>query len=184
MRPDCGAGAKGEPELVAFSTWMLKRKLAYRLYLATIRFEGMAWLKIRRKLLNLPGANIFANAYVQGTPKVGHSVSFNRNCFIDATGGLTIGNHVSIGHSVTILSSEHGSDGIIQHQPMIFTPTTIHDNCRIGAHSIILAGVSLAEGTIVAAGSVVTKSFREPYCNIAGNPAKIIARRQAFRPGP
>lgn len=169
------------PAWLILKASMIKRKLAYRLYLATIRFEGMVWLKLRRKLLNLPGVNIFAYAFVEGAPKVGRSVSFNRNCFIDATGGLTIGSHVGVGHAATILSSEHGEGGIIQFQPMILRPTIIGDNCRIGARAIILAGVSLPEGTIVAAGSVVTKSFSESYCTIAGNPAKIIARRQAIQ---
>ena len=51
---------------------------------------------------------------------------------------------------------------------------TINDECFIGWGSIILPGVELAKGTIVGAGSVVTKSVRTPNCIIAGNPAKIV----------
>ena len=47
-------------------------------------------------------------------------------------------------------------------------------NCWIGMNSVILPGVVLGEKTIVGAGSVVTKSFLEGYCVIAGNPAKKI----------
>lgn len=52
----------------------------------------------------------------------------------------------------------------------------IGDNCWIGMNSTILPGVVLGNHTIVGAGSVVTKSFTEGHCVIAGNPAKIIKR--------
>ena len=50
----------------------------------------------------------------------------------------------------------------------------IGQGCWIGMNSVILPGVVLGEKTIVGAGSVVTKSFLEGYCVIAGNPAKKI----------
>ena len=45
-------------------------------------------------------------------------------------------------------------------------------------NSVILPGVVLGEHTVVGAGSIVTKSFPEGYCVIAGNPAKIIRKIQ------
>ena len=50
----------------------------------------------------------------------------------------------------------------------------IGDNCFIGAKSTILYGVELADNIIVAAGSVVTKSFKNKNVIIAGNPARVI----------
>ncbi len=50
----------------------------------------------------------------------------------------------------------------------------IGDNCWIGMNSVVLPGVKLGEKTIVGAGSVITKSYEEGHCIIAGNPAKII----------
>jgi len=52
----------------------------------------------------------------------------------------------------------------------------IGDYCWIGANAVILLGVHLGPHTIVGAGSIVTKSFPEGYCVIAGNPAKIIKK--------
>jgi acetyltransferase-like isoleucine patch superfamily enzyme len=46
--------------------------------------------------------------------------------------------------------------------------------CRIGMGSIIHPGVILGDFTTVAAGSIVTKSFPQGYCVIAGNPAAIV----------
>lgn len=52
----------------------------------------------------------------------------------------------------------------------------IGKDCWIGMNSMILPGVNLGNHTIVGAGSVVTKSFKEGNCVIAGNPAKIIKK--------
>ena len=173
---------------MASKTSGLQRKLAHRLYLATMRFEGMGWLALRRALLRAMSGrgqgtiNIFANVAIDGAEglTVGNSVSFNRDCNISAAGGLTIGDHVSIGHGTTILTVEHGfadPDVPIQLQPIEYQSVMIGNNVWIGARVIILAGISLAPGTIVGAGAVVTKAVEEPNCTIAGNPAQIIKRR-------
>lgn len=167
----------------------MKRKLATRIYLATMRFEGMNWVKVRRSLLAAMGArighgvNIFAHVVVDGAERltVGNSVSFNRDCNVSAAGGLKIGDHVSVGHSTTILTVQHSFDDSsvpIQLQPITYASVTIGDNVWVGARAIILAGVSLAEGTIIGAGAVVTRSIHEPYCTLAGNPARVIKRRR------
>jgi len=50
------------------------------------------------------------------------------------------------------------------------------EKCWIGMNSVILPGVTLGPHTVVGAGSIVTKSFQDGYCVIAGNPAKIIKK--------
>lgn len=55
-------------------------------------------------------------------------------------------------------------------------PITIGNNVFIGNKSIILYGVTIPNKTIVAAGSIVTKSIKEEGCIIGGNPARIIGR--------
>lgn len=56
----------------------------------------------------------------------------------------------------------------------------IGNNCFIGNNSILLYGVSLPNKTLVAAGSVVTKSIAEEGCIIGGNPAKVIGKVDDF----
>ena len=53
---------------------------------------------------------------------------------------------------------------------------TIGEKCWIGFNSVILPGVILGNHTVVGAGSIVTKSFPEGFCVVAGNPAKIIKK--------
>ena len=93
--------------------------------------------------------------------------------------GLTIGNNVKIGGGTCIYTTDfHSLDAKIRcssedmhHRKC--APVSIHDNVFIGAHSIILKGVTIGENSIIGAGSVVTKSV--PANQIwAGNPAKFI----------
>jgi acetyltransferase-like isoleucine patch superfamily enzyme len=52
----------------------------------------------------------------------------------------------------------------------------IEDDCWIAANSVILAGVTVGKGSVVAAGSIVTKDV-PPYSVVAGNPAQVIKSR-------
>jgi acetyltransferase-like isoleucine patch superfamily enzyme len=154
-----------------------------------MRGESLAWIKVRRWIFNrLYGRSheelwIFPDVHFEDLEKleIGDWVSFNRGCNVTATGGLTIGNYVSIAHGTTILTVEHSFDDSkvpIKYQPIVLRPVTIGDNVWIGARVVILGGVSLAKGTIVGAGSVVKHSVNEENCTIAGVPAKIVKRRR------
>lgn len=99
-----------------------------------------------------------------------------RDCFL-----LTIGNDVTIsGKCVFLLhdsSINYPSGGKFTD---LLGEIKIGNNCFIGYSSIILPGVTLADGIIVGAGSVVTKSFDHRDCIIAGNPARIISDIKSF----
>ena len=168
----------------------LKRGLLYRLYLLTMRGESMHWLPVRRWLLDgllgrkHQGLQVFADVFIEGLEglTIGDNVSINRGCNISAEGGLTIGDDVAIGHSSTLLTTEHGFSAVdvpIRNQPLDNFPTVIGPNCWLGARVCILAGVSLARGTIVGAGAVVTHSVEDSDCTVAGVPARLIKRRVA-----
>ncbi len=60
-------------------------------------------------------------------------------------------------------------------------PIEIHDDCWIGINAVIMRGVAVGRGCVVGANSVVTRSV-EPYCVVAGNPARSISRRLEFEP--
>ena len=70
----------------------------------------------------------------------------------------------------------HDADRPYQEQGYEFGTVVIEDDVWVGARSVILAGVRLARGTVVAAGAVVTKDT-EPYSVVAGVPARPIGRR-------
>jgi maltose O-acetyltransferase len=89
-------------------------------------------------------------------------------------GGLTIGNHVDIASEVMIWTSQHDlkSDTFAPLE----TPVIIHDYVFIGPRAIILPGVTIGHGAVVAAGAVVTKNVPERTI-VAGIPAKPIGER-------
>jgi len=162
--------------------------LLRRLYLLTMRRESLRWIGLRRWILDrLLGCEhrdlwIHPDVYIDGFEglNLGDGVSINRGSNITASGGLVIGNEVSIAHSTTILTVEHGfqdEQTPIKRQPVTFHPVRIGNNVWIGARVVILGGVELANGTIVAAGSVVKHSVLDENCTIAGVPAKVVKRR-------
>ena len=118
-----------------------------------------------------------------GSLIVGEHVLFARECDIDFTGDLTIGNEVRIMEGVKILTHSHDLYHLKKDEELIpssnrayTTPLEIGDNVRIGARALIMPGVkNIGAGSFIESGSVVTKSVPERVI-VAGNPAQIVAR--------
>ena len=113
-------------------------------------------------------------------------VKIGKNCLFNAyneiwanTPGIEIGDNVVFANHIVIMSNFHHyeNDEMVPYDTKgVARPIHIGNNVWIGAHSIILPGVYIDEGAIIAAGSVVTKSV--PKCAIvAGNPARIVKYR-------
>lgn len=93
---------------------------------------------------------------------------------------ITIGDNVTISHDVDLITHDNSVCKLFGIDHDLYGKITIGDNCFIGAHSIILYGVSIADNVIVGTGSVVTKSIRESNVVVAGNPARVICTWKEF----
>lgn len=105
---------------------------------------------------------------------VGDDFFMNFDCvFLDAA-PIRIGSHCMIGPKTCIYAIGHPLDAGSRREKIgIPKPVMIGDNVWIGGGVTILPGVSIGDNTVIAAASVVTKSFPDNVV-IAGNPARII----------
>tara|TARA_Y100001978_G_scaffold164979_1_gene152193 strand:+ start:167 stop:757 length:591 start_codon:yes stop_codon:yes gene_type:complete len=113
--------------------------------------------------------------------KVGSNVTFNSNVMVNARGkgSIYIGNNVLIGPNVVLRSCNHSFKNIsepIIKQGMTEGKIIIEDNVWIGSNCVILPKCKIGEGSIVAAGAVVTSDV-ESYSIVGGIPAKFIKSR-------
>lgn len=106
---------------------------------------------------------------------VGKNVWFGPGVFGEATGGtLKFGDHTGIGHFSTFLtSSGPGEKSMILNElyPTELGPIIVGDYCWLGAHSLFLPGVDLAEGVTIGSNSVVRNIIYKPWSLYAGSPA-------------
>ena len=110
---------------------------------------------------------------------IGANTSIGELNLIWGQGGVTIGDNVLFGPSVIAVSANHGFRNLempIRSQKEEYSPIVVGNDCWIGAHVVILAGSSIGDGSVIAAGSVVRGQI--PSLSIAaGSPARVIARR-------
>ena len=92
-------------------------------------------------------------------------------CYLQGAGTIRFGDYVQLAPNVGILSANHD---LYDQRKYNVAPIVIGDYSWIGMNSVVLQGVILGPRTIVAAGAVVTKSFPDGYCVLAGVPAKVV----------
>lgn len=111
--------------------------------------------------------------------EVGSNVLIHQGAFIDAEGGVKIGDNFVAARNLVILSSNHNyeaPDLLPWDETKHLKPVIIEDNVWCGMNVIILPGVRIGEGAVIGAGSVVTGDV-DPCAVVAGNPAKRIKFR-------
>jgi acetyltransferase-like isoleucine patch superfamily enzyme len=121
------------------------------------------------------GSSIHLNCFINRfNIEIGKNSAINRRCYLDGRGGIIIGDNVSISPEVHLITAEHDlNDSSFGY---ITDSIELEDYVWVGTRAIILPGVRLGKGCVVAAGAVVTKSFPE-FSVIAGVPAKLISKR-------
>ena len=96
----------------------------------------------------------------------------NSNIKIRCTKKIEIGYNVAISHDVTIMDSD--AHDILKEAYVSTKPVKIGNHVWIGSRAIILKGVNIGDGAIIAAGTVVTRDVPEKAL-VAGNPGRIIS---------
>ena len=110
---------------------------------------------------------------------IGDHVGFAQNCFIEVRGPITIGDNCIFASDVNMAAENHNfadRETPIRLQGATRKGITIGKDCWVGTKVIILDGVTIGDGCVIAAGAVVNKDI-PPYTIVGGVPAKVLKER-------
>jgi acetyltransferase-like isoleucine patch superfamily enzyme len=131
-----------------------------------------------RRVLNFsigPHSTFCSGVFVTGRNiRIGSNTIINRFCYLDGRGDLVIGDNVNVSHYVHIQTLSH--DYNCPDFSTVQGAVVIEDDVWVGARAIILPGVHIGRGSVIGAGSVVTKNVGS-FSVVAGSPAREIGRR-------
>jgi maltose O-acetyltransferase len=144
--------------------------------------------RIRSGVLRLVGFNIGEGTIMWDLPEfsggddmismltIGRHCWLNSGIYLDLGAPIHIGDKVAIGHNVLFMTSSHQINrGPNERRagPRYAKPITVGDRVWLGARCLILPGVTIGAGAVVAAGATVTQDV-PPDCIVAGVPARIV----------
>lgn len=120
---------------------------------------------------------------IQKGVRIGKRVKVSSHTFICE--GVTVEDYVFIGHGVMFINDRYpraaNPDGSLQTEAdWQVVPTIIRRGASLGSNATILCGVTIGEGAIVGAGSVVTRDVA-PFTVVAGNPARVLRSLEQVR---
>lgn len=138
---------------------------------------------VRRFCYRLAGMHIGAGStihmgarfYQPENIRIGSDTIIGEGVVLDGRAALVIGNHVDFASEVMVYNSQHDINSPTFSAES--SPVHIEDYVFIGPRAIILPGVTIGRGAVVAAGAVVTKDVKE-FEIVGGVPAKIIGERK------
>ncbi|MDG2357843.1 MAG: acyltransferase [Polaribacter sp.] len=122
------------------------------------------------------GAVIYSGFQIRSASKIsiGKGTVVGSNCELDGRKRLTIGQNVNISSDVKFYTLQHDYNSL--NFDAVGNPVVIEDYVWVSVRAIVLPGVRIGKGAVIAAGAVVTKNV-DPYAIMGGVPAKKIGER-------
>jgi acetyltransferase-like isoleucine patch superfamily enzyme len=110
---------------------------------------------------------------------IGPRTTIGFSTFMYASSKISVGADCMIASFVYVVDSDHGIDRAfpMNQQTSHSDPIQIGNDVWVGTHAVILKGVTIGDGVVVAAGSVVREDVK-PYMIVGGVPAKVIGERK------
>lgn len=145
-------------------------------------FAGPLFRYYRSAVLRLWGAKVGKRCAVASSAKIwapwnlmiGDYVAIGPRAEIYNVAPIRMGSNITISQDAYLCTASH--DISYLKKPLVFKPITLADSTWVAAKAIILLGVTIGEGAVVAAGAVVTKDV-EPWTVVGGNPVRVIKTR-------
>lgn len=144
---------------------------------------GYMMARIKAKLIGRKGyasGEIINQYFRKKGVEIGERCLIYSNIITNEPYLIKIKNDVVVSTDVCFVTHDYSIHSVCPEIGNLFGNIVIGNNCFIGERAILMYGVELADNIIVAAGSVVTKSFSENNIIIGGNPAKIIGNWDKF----
>lgn len=138
--------------------------------------------RLRIRLLRAAGVGVEGHLEVlsglrvtgEGDLFIGDCSFINHECLIDTAGGVTLGRSVALANRVSLLTSGHETDDPrARAGRRVLRPIVVGDGAWLGANVTVLGGVTIGEGAVVAAGSLVRADV-PPHTLWAGVPARFV----------
>lgn len=118
------------------------------------------------------GTSVHMGVFVTGSEiSIGDDTAIGRRTYLDGRGGLWIGNCVSVSPDVQLITAEHDIDD--PDFANVLGAIHVEDYAWLGTRAMVMPGVRIGEGAVVAAGAVVTYDV-PPYAVVGGVPARPI----------
>ncbi|CAN5397825.1 hypothetical protein BH10ACT5_BH10ACT5_18940 [soil metagenome] len=169
-----------QPAVIAVRWWRdvwndLRLRLLCDLgYFPSHRVRGFFYSRAGLTIDRTSSLHWRAEFYAPEGITIGRHCTIGDTAFLDGRSGLWIGNSVNFGSHVTIYTRQHDVDS--PDFTEIGGAVVVGDYAWVSSHAIVLPGVTIGEGAVVAAGAVVSKSVA-PYTVVGGNPATYIRER-------
>lgn len=115
----------------------------------------------------------------KGRIDLGNRVYLGRDCVLASEASIVIGDNTMLAEFVSVIDADHGTTGNglpIRDQDLVPRPVKIGPDVWIGRGCAILKGVTIGEGAVIGANSVVTRDI-PPYAVACGSPARVIRYR-------
>lgn len=168
------------PRRLSWLLYRIVRKVWDPIRKYHIRMEAEATIRALGSVGSRPTINGKITIHFPHQMSLGVDVHINPGFYAACGGGLTIGSHVHFGQNTRILTQNHNYDNNPQCLPYdkvyVDKPVVIGDCVWVGDNVIIVPGVSIGEGAIIALGSVVVKDV-PPLAIVGGAPARILKMR-------
>jgi maltose O-acetyltransferase len=187
MTPRARALASILPRLVRGASEELRGLVSRRLFAdVASALPNRALARTRTALFRAAGVQVGAHSLIQGPMRItgndnpcalltiGDNVMITGGLHLDLGAPISIGDHVRIGHDVSLLTISHDThDAWFRAGESFARRIEIGRGCWLASRCVVLPGVVLDRGCIVAAGAVVTKSFPKNSL-IAGIPGRLV----------
>lgn len=156
------------------------KKIAFKflykffLFIDNLKIESMAW-----KLMCRGKGTVIGRGTILIYPQcisISDNTWLGENCYLRGGGTIKIGKGCHIAANVTMVTTNHIIDGVKDFDTVCHRDISIGDGCWIGTGAVILPGVSIGNRCVIAANTVVTKTFNEDGLVLVGSPAKVSKR--------